>query len=328
MPRPRCLGIASAIVIDEEVVFRAFGESGDPNKAIDADAIFDVGSITKVFTGVLLAEMAIQGDVELEGPLINYLPSGSKVPQQGERLITLVDLATHSSGLPRLPPNLTSSERFDPQDPYAHFNSDQLLKGLADSELSGEIGTTTRYSNFGFELLALALSNAAGATYADLLASRALKPLGLNQTSVWAHEQPHPRLVPGHGEFGDKAPFWSTPLPGDGGVVSTARDLAAFLQANFDEASPLAKSLEEARKLRTAGEGGNPHGLGWAVAKDKPGVQYHWHNGGSAGYGSFMALEIQKRRAVVVLSNTSHSSLLDRAGIRLLDALCNVEDNG
>lgn len=152
VPRPRCVGLVSAVISDEGVTFRTYGESGDPNSTLDEDALFDIGSIAKVFTGILLAEMVERGDVSLDDPLAAYLPEGSRVPTQGDRQITLLHLATHTSGLPRLSPNQMSSERFDPKDPYAHVDERHLLKGLAQTDLDGSIGETTRYSNFGFEL--------------------------------------------------------------------------------------------------------------------------------------------------------------------------------
>lgn len=324
-PRPRCVGLVSAIVANGDVAFGTFGASGHPEKILDQDALFDIGSITKVFTGLLLAEMVERGDVGLEDPLVRHLPDTSSVPSQGNREIRLVDLATHTSGLPRLPPNLTSHESFDPENPYGHFNVDLLLADLAATSLEGRIGETVKYSNFGFELLALALAHAAGTSYRDLLSERILRPLGLKDTEVWTEEHKGTRLVPGHNDMAEPVRFWRTPLPGDGGLVSTARDLARFVQANLgNEAVALREALTLARESRVAQGAGGSNGLGWAIADEKPGVRYHWHNGGTAGYGSFMAIEVDKGIGVVLLANSHHSPLMDSAGVKLLDRLCGV----
>lgn len=325
VPRPRCVGLVSAVVLDGDVTFRAYGESGDSQKTLDEDSIFDVGSITKVFTGILLAEMSERGELRLDDPLHRYLPKGSKVPRQGDRVITLIDLATHTSGLPRLSPNQMTSEKFDPNDPYAHVDETHLLDGLSQAEPEGTIGETVRYSNFGFELLGLALGKAAGSSYAELLDERVCGPLGLKDTSVWAEARQETRLVPGHDDMAERTPFWRTPVPGDGGVVSTGRDLAAFVQANLEGVEgSLGKALEVARRARVSEGSGRSHGLGWVIAQEKKGVRYHWHNGGVGGYGSFMALEMDKRAGVVLLANSHHSGEMDAAGVQLLDKLCGV----
>jgi D-alanyl-D-alanine-carboxypeptidase/D-alanyl-D-alanine-endopeptidase len=325
VPRPLCVGLVSAIVTNGDVSFRTYGESGDPQKLLDEDALLDIGSITKVFTGVLLAEMVQRGGVSLDDPLTKYLPEGSQVPSQAGRQITLVDLATHTAGLPRLPPNFMSSEKFDPKNPYAHFDDKQLLEGLAQSQLDGRLGETVSYSNFGFELLGLALGRAADSSYADLVKERICEPLGLKATEVWAEERQDGRLVPGHDDMGERAPFWNTPVAGDGGIVSSALDLAAFVKANIDGVSgTIGDAIEEAKRARVSEAEGRSIGLGWAIDTGKKGVRYHWHNGGVAGYGSFMALEADKKVGVVLLANSHHSNAVDQAGVRLLDRLCDV----
>lgn len=325
VPRPRCVGLVSAVVSKGGVTFQAYGESGDPGKALDEDAIFDIGSITKVFTGVLLAEMVERGDVRLDDPLARYLPEGSRVPSQGERQITLLDLVTHTSGLPRLSPNQMSSELFDPKDPYAHVDEKHLLEGLAQAELEGSIGETSRYSNFGFELLGLSMGKTLGSSYGDLLRKRVCQPLGLNDTEVWAEAVEGTRLVPGHDDMGEKTPFWRSPVAGDGGVVSTARDLAIFVQANLEDVEGvIGKALQTARLPRVPEGKARSHGLGWVIDDGKEGVRYYWHNGGVGGYGSFMALELEKQVGVVVLANSHHSPEIDQAGVKLLDELCGV----
>ena len=326
VPRPLCVGVVSAVIRNDEVLFRSYGESGDPARQLDEDAIFDIGSITKVFTGILLAEMVERGEVALEDPLSHFLPEGSHVPSQGERSITLVDLATHTSGLPRLAPNQTTSATFDSKDPYAHMDEKHVLEGLSQAQITGTVGETTLYSNFGFEVLGLALGNATRSTYPDLLRERVAEPLRLKSTEIWVEPLDDPRLVPGHDDFGERTPFWRSPVPGDGGIVSTARDLATFIQANLKGAEgTLGKALESARMPRVPAGGALSHGLGWVIDDGREGVRYYWHNGGVGGYGSFLAMEISRRVGVVLLANSHHSSDLDRAGVKLLDALCDEE---
>ena len=141
---------------------------GDP-RPLNGDTIFEIGSVTKVFTSLLLADMVQRGEVALADPVAKYLPADVKVPERGGRVITLVDLSTHTSGLPRMPSNFHPK---DPANPYADYTVEQLYQFLSSYQLTRDIGSQFEYSNLGGGLLGQALARRAGMDYEALVRSR------------------------------------------------------------------------------------------------------------------------------------------------------------
>src|SRR5580704_17433633 len=159
------------------------GASGAADdRALDGDSVFEIGSITKVFTALLMADMAQRGEVAFDDPVAKYLPpEGRPHPYDKDGAITLLDLATHTSGLPRSPPNL---EPKDPDNPYADYTAARLYAFLSSYTSQFQPGTSFEYSNLGFGLLGHALALRAGCPYEDLLLDRICAPLGLEDTRV------------------------------------------------------------------------------------------------------------------------------------------------
>src|SRR5688572_7395242 len=155
------------------------GESGAPDgRPLDGETVFQIGSVTKVFTGLLLADMVVRGEVGLDDPAAKYLPPGARMPQRG-RPITLIDLSKHWSALPSMPTNFALTAR---PNPYEAYSAEQLYAFLNSYELPREPGTQA-YSNLGVALLGRLLARQAGMDYEALLRQRVLGPLGLNNTS-------------------------------------------------------------------------------------------------------------------------------------------------
>lgn len=284
-------------------VFTA-GESGTGGVALDVNTVFEIGSITKVFTSALLADMAARGEVRLEDPIAKYLPASVRVPTRDGKEITLLDLSTQVSGLPRLPGNLNPK---DPRNPYADFTVDQMYAFLSGYELTRDIGATYEYSNLGVGLLGHVLALRAGKSYERLLTERILDPLGMKDTRIVLTSGMKRRLAQGHDEAGAKAANWDLPtLAGAGALRSTAADMLKFLAANLDSArTPVARALATTRVARRTVPGGPMQiGLGWHILTpfDRPIV---WHNGGTGGYRAFIGMDYGNQRAVVVLSNKS-----------------------
>ena len=161
--------------------------------------MFEIGSITKVFTAAILADMVARGQVRLDDPVAQLLPATVKVPSRNGRRITLLDLATQSSGLPRLPTNFAPK---DSANPYADYGDQQLYDFLSGYELPRDPGATYEYSNLGMGLLGHALARKAGMSYEQLVSRRVLAPLGMKETAITLSPALRPRLVPGHGDTG------------------------------------------------------------------------------------------------------------------------------
>lgn len=280
------------------------GVSGLSGVPLDGNTVFEIGSVTKVFTGALLAEMVARGEVRLDDPISKYLPAAVRVPSRKGRQITLVDLSTQSSGLPRLPTNMRPG---DIGNPYADYTVDLLYKFLSGYTLPRDIGERYEYSNLGVGLLGHVLSLRAGKPYGQLLKERILEPLGMNDTGVELSSAMKARMAQGFNAEGTPMHLWDLPtLAGAGALRSTANDMLKFLAASLDSSSvPLGKVLTQSRmSRRNADRPGNRIGLGWHLV-DVFGSTQTWHNGGTGGFRSFIGIDEAKHRGVVLLSNST-----------------------
>jgi CubicO group peptidase (beta-lactamase class C family) len=295
-----------------------WGRSADGGP-LNARSLFEIGSITKTFTSLLLADGVVRGEWSLDTPVRDLLPVSSTVPSRGSVEITLEHLATHTSGLPNAPIPIVAGtvEMLRGRDPYARLTEDGLLRELGTAKLKRTPGTgRIHYSNLGVGVLGLALGHALGRSYADLVVERICHPLGLVDTRVHSQlsTEQRSRLVTGHRGRGRPAEPWLLKgMPAAGALRSTAKDLLRFLSAQLN---PKDTALADAILLTQVqrGEHRLAIGLGW-VRLDRPDLLW-WHNGGTGGYRSFAGFRPGRRDAVVVLSNQSRS--VDRLGMRVL----------
>jgi D-alanyl-D-alanine-carboxypeptidase/D-alanyl-D-alanine-endopeptidase len=283
------------------------------NRPLDGETVFEIGSNTKVFTALLLSEMVQRGEVALADPVAKYLPAAVKVPERGGRQITLVDLATHTSGLPRDPSNL------DPKDlrnPYAGYSLQQFSDFVSGYRLTRDIGSRFEYSSVGSALLGNALARRAGVDYETLIAQRITSRLGMTSTRVSVSPEMKARLAVGHGYVTKEPvpPFETDVYAPAGGLRSTANDLLRFLVANLGhEKTPLDPATVAMRDVRRG-----PMLLGWGTATLQGSEIVH-HNGGTIGMNSFIGFDPKARVGVVVLSNTGSGGPIDDIGFHLLN---------
>jgi D-alanyl-D-alanine-carboxypeptidase/D-alanyl-D-alanine-endopeptidase len=275
------------------------------NRQVDGDTLFELASITKVFTALVFQDMADHQELQLNDPVKQFLPSTVKMPSYKGREITLVDLATHTSGLPSIGFGVWHI-LMHLHDPYAGFGEKELYKFLSHYKLTNEIGTKVEYSNLGMELLGQALSLRAGTNYEALLLSRICKPLQMNSTCVNLTTELRPRFATGHSYWGKPVADWSCPLPGDGGLRSSANDMLKFLSAEIGlTTSSLSEAMAKTQVPRHLMKGNASVGLGWVVMVRKDtNANTVWHNGASSGYTSCIAFNKKSHRGVVVLCNS------------------------
>jgi D-alanyl-D-alanine-carboxypeptidase/D-alanyl-D-alanine-endopeptidase len=244
--------------------------------------VFEIGSVTKVFTALALADMAARGEVALTDPVAKHLPSGIKIPERNGRSITLLDLATHTSGLPFMP------------------DDGQLYPFLSRYELTREIGAEQEYSNLGYWLLGEALAFRAGMDFESLLRTRVFAPLKFESTAIALSPKLEARLAAGHDASLQPSPLISAvpiygAMPAAGGAVSTVDDLMKLLRVAMGyEPSPLAAALERMVSTGPA--------LAWIVIGEGDNRMIV-HDGGTYGYASSVAWDPKRRVGVVVLSN-------------------------
>lgn len=291
-----------AVVIDEGGTrMTSYGNSGVPNLALDGNTVFEMMSNTKVLTSLLLADMAARGEVAFDDPVTKYIPLN--LHEQG-RPITLLDLATYTSGLPNMPGNLPPNW-FALPNPMVDYTEAKLFEFLASYVPKYEPGTHYEYANLGFGLLGIALARRAGKSYEDLLIERVCVPLGLTHTRIALTDDMQQHLVQGRDLNLNPTHIWDWPgMPGAGCVRSTANDLTVFLKAcmglvHTPLSRPLARMLETQRPTSLPGTNA---GLGWFVTSDEGG-QIVWKSGLSGGCNTFIGFSPKKRRGAIVLSN-------------------------
>lgn len=300
-----------------------FGRISATNSATpDGETLFEIGSATKVFTAIVLAQMVNEGLVKLDDPISRHLPNGVKSPEKDGREIALVHLATHSSGLPRLPDDLLSSAK-DQSNPYAHYHATNLYQNLSALELKTAPGQKMFYSNMGYGLLGHLLELKAGKSYETLVREIVCAPLAMSNTVIQLSAEQQARLSPGHDPKGNVVPNWDFAVLAPAGAFrSTANDLLKFMAANLaSEPTPISRALTLAQE-RHYKEMAGGIGLAWQIVDPVEGQKWHWHNGGTGGYVSFVGFDKSNQVGVVMLSNYGDAmagdNSLDRLGVELL----------
>ena len=302
--------VVIAVFDGKESTISGFGSVADGKAQLpDAATVYEIGSVTKTMTGLLLADAVVSGKARLAQPVAELLPDFS-IPASGERRITLLDLATHYSGLPRLPADVTPA---DINNPYADYSTDKLRSYLAGHQLARKPGDGFEYSNLAYGLLGTALSSQAGISYDALLHQRITGPLGMVSTSALSTPALRARLAQGHGPDGKPARNWDfQAIAGAGAVLSDARDMVAYVRSYMVQ--PDAAHALAVKKQAELGAG-KGIGLAWIVDQVK-GQPFVWHNGQTGGYASFIGYTLDGKKGVVVLSSTSRS--VDALGVASL----------
>jgi serine-type D-Ala-D-Ala carboxypeptidase/endopeptidase len=314
--RGACTGIAVGTNDRGAQGFYAYGEvARGSGRRPAATTEFEIGSITKVFTTTLLALYAQRQVIKLDAPLQSYVPKGITVPSFAGRQITLVDLATHTSGLPRQPP--MRGDSYSPSEMFAFLSSYRLRRTP---------GTQFQYSNLGVALLAHALAQATGTPWEQLVRQEITTKLGMPDTRLKLDEEERARLAIGYNRAGQPArenmPTWPA-FNGAGGLFSTVSDMQRILAWNMGETKgdlpdSLLDDLHKSRfALPRAGAG---VGLAWQIVPLGGGLSVVWKNGGTLGYSSYIGFVPQTRSGIVVLSNTKGCPAT-RAGYQILAAL-------
>lgn len=303
---PPSVGISVATLDDGRSDVRSYGVS------FDGDSPFEIGSITKTFTATLLADMVVRHEVAPDDPIERYLPPVATVPTFEGRHITLAELATQSSGLPRMPTNWMPANSDDPYD----YDDAKLLAFLASYKLTRAPAEAFEYSNLGFGLLGYLLARRLGVDYATAIRTRILQPLGMSNTVVETRDR-IVHTVGGHNADGDATRNWQfAALAGAGAIVSTPNDMLRYARANLDDTrGPLAAAMQLAQHPVRAAEGKRRIGFAWITLPD--GIV--WHNGGTAGFRTFLGLDRPHKRAIVVLAN-GFIDAVDALGLHALDS--------
>lgn len=319
--------VAAAVRGTRQEIAVAGGLTFGPAPTVGAGTPFALGSVTKTFTALLLAELAERGEVAYTDPITAYLPGGAAPRRHAEPPVTLLDLATHSGGLPRMPRNLYRrglAHWFS--NPYAAYDIEDLYRATARLRPRRR---TTRYSTFGVGLLGQLLANAAGTSYPALLAERVLVPLGMTDSGVPGADGRSGRGVLAGAAIGHRkgrpARHWTfDALAGAGALYSSGGDLLRYLHAHLDPAAtPLAAALNATHQpRRSVPHSPNRIGLVW-THRVVDGRTLLWHTGGTGGFTCYVGFSPEAGAGVAVLANATPTLAqpVVRTGRRLLRAV-------
>lgn len=274
-------------------------------------SIFEIGSITKVFTSTLLSGFVIEKKIELDENITNHL----NLSLNNDSKISFKDLSNHTSGLPRLPSNLDLAT-VNPENPYNQYNEDNLEDYLTKYlELPQNLIGKYQYSNLGAGLIGYTLSKIENLSFEELLQDKIFSKYGmLNSTTK--QDKVNSDLVKGLDAEGNKVSNWEfSVLAGAGGILSNVEDLSKFSVAQFDSSN---KELELTRQETFEINDNKSIGLGWHILKSESGNEWNWHNGGTGGYSSSMLIDTKNKNGVILLSNVSAFN----PGMGNIDKLC------
>ncbi|HKO96024.1 MAG TPA: serine hydrolase [Pyrinomonadaceae bacterium] len=304
----KSVGIVVGLVDDKGIRIVSYGKPNQKSVAmVNADSVFEIGSVTKVFTSILLAEMVERGEVSLNDPISKYLPKSVKTPTRAGKEITLLDLANQTSGLPRMPGNFAPK---DGQNPYADYSVEQMYAFISGYTLTRDVGEKYEYSNLGVGLLGHILALRSGTDYETLVRTRISGPLKMDSTGIKLTPDMQARLATGHNPVRLPVPNWDLPtIAGAGALRSTVNDMLKFVAANMGlKKSPLLPAMQKTHQpQRETGVPDLEVGLGWHILK-KFGAEIVWHNGGTGGYHSFIGFDPKRGKGVVVLSNSTNDT--------------------
>lgn len=307
---PNHTQLSVAIIRNNQTTFHGFIKENDSVMPVDNhERVFEIGSITKVFTSTLLASLVTEGKIRLDDFINPYYPFSFKE----EREITFLTLANHTSGLPRLPVNLDLSDASNPYKRYTAKELEDYLKRLMT--LESEPSTTYAYSNLGAGLLGYTLGLSQGRSFGELLQMRVFDKYGMH-SSFTRPAEAGDRLVKGLNADGDTTSNWDFDVLGGAGVVlSTTADLSRFAMAQFNPAN---RALALTRIPTFEAHERMKIGLGWHILRSESEQELYWHNGGTGGYSSSITVNVADKVAVIILSNLS--AFHPASGI--IDKLC------
>ncbi len=310
---PENTQVSFAFIEQGKVYFYGIRRVGDAIPRCDNyDHVFEVGSVTKVFTATLLAHFVLNKTLALDEPINAYL----NIKLKDNIQITFRQLANHSSGLPRLPANFQLGAMLSPANPYKSYDKTKLETYLSEQlRLTHPQGEKSDYSNLGSALLAYTLCQKTGKDYQQLLQEIIFAPYAMMNSTTNREDIVNP-FVKGLDAKGKETDHWDLgAMEGAGSILSTVEDLSKFALAQMDTS----QSVLALTRVKTFKVNDNMDiGLGWHILHGPKGTNRYWHNGGTGGYTSSMALDIEGLSGIIILSNVSTFN----PDARKLDELC------
>jgi CubicO group peptidase (beta-lactamase class C family) len=319
MQQAATMGMSIGIIRDGKTYFYNYGETQKGNKTLPTqNTLFEIGSISKTFTGSLLALAVLEKKISLDDEINKYLPKDIPKMVFNGKPIRIKHLSNHTSGLPRMPEDFFQLKGFDEQNPYKNYTDKELFEYLKKLKLTREPEKQLEYSNLGVGLLGVILERVYKKSYEELIKEKIALPLEMKDTHLKTSENQFTRFAKGYNEANEINSNWDfQALAAAGAIRSTVSDMLLYTQAQI---STNKQNLQNAFNLAqtTTYSAKEEIGLGWFKMK-KDANTIFWHNGGTGGYRSFMAFDKNKKVGVVILTNASEGP--DNVGIQMMEWL-------
>ncbi|MCE3258917.1 MAG: hypothetical protein K0S12_558 [Bacteroidetes bacterium] len=301
MQSPQNCGLSIGIIKNGKEIIYNYGEVKRNSKSLATPAtLYEIGSVSKVFCGILLANAILEKKVNPDDDIRKYLPGEYPNLQAGDNYIQLIHLANHTSGLPRLPDDLEGQANYDPQNPYKNYDREMVFNFLKKVKLTVQPGKVSDYSNIGMGLLGIILERVYGKPFEELVKEKIAGPLGMKNTVIRLDAGKENLFATGYNAGGKETPHWELEaLAAAGALRSDMQDMMIFLKENIE-------GKNEAVKLshQSTFNSGSTVGMAWQLMKTRQGNTLIWHNGGTFGFSSFIGLVKEKNSGVVVLNNS------------------------
>jgi CubicO group peptidase (beta-lactamase class C family) len=292
-----------AVVDAHNIQYYHYGTLAKNNtETVTQQSIYEMGSITKVFVAQLIAKAITEGKLHLDDAVADLLKQKFPALTYKNETIKIRHLLNHSAGLPKLPSNALNHIGYNQQDPYAHYDTTLLFDFLRHYNLSTKPGTQMEYSNLGYGLLGYILEQ----TYQQPLLTQINEYITTHMAmeKVYFDTTTTTPVTTGYNEVGKETPWWHFKvMAGAGAIKTSAQNLAVFLQHHITATNPVVKLTHET--VQPVAQ--QPIAYAWFENKPKPNTTLYWHNGGTYGYSSFIAFCKEKKKGIVVLSNSGIS---------------------
>ncbi len=316
------VGLVIGVSVNGKNNYYSYGETKKANgQKPDSSSIFEIGSITKTFTGSLLADAVLSNKIKLNDAVSKYVPANI-ITTKNAKAATIVQLANHTAGFYRVTEDLFNAPNTIEENPYKNIDRKYFYNVLSKTDLEFEPGIKNSYSNMGVALLGCILEDINKKTYSQLLFEKILVPLQMKSTFLYVPKNALAKRVQGYTAEGKQTNQWDFDcMAPTGGVKSTAADMLIFLNAQINTSNKtLQNSFQLAHTQTFKINENNSLALNWHITKisNKP---VYWHNGGTGGFASFAAFEKTKNTSVLVLLNNQNLGKPDEIGLEILNYL-------
>lgn len=294
---------------DGQSFIKSYGAVSDVDATVpDVSVVFQIGSVSKLFTASLLQILCDEGILKMDATL-EQLIGGSIVLSPAAQQVTLKQLVTHTSGFPRVPKSLLqkatqlAGKENLLLNPYSLVQPKDIFEYLKTTEDKGEPGRF-KYSNFGMGLLGHVLEMVAKKNFESLVSEKFLAPLDMRNTAITLTPAMKDHLAQGYTKNGTPNPIWTfSVLAGAGAFNSNAEDMMKFIRANIEDSSVLSQTLKKMHEPQFGGD----TGIGWMqptfIDRFVGNQSIVWHNGMVGGYASYVSIDTKAKTGIVILSN-------------------------